>query len=150
MKVEIPYAHLLDDVAINKAELELTVETLPNDNPVLRNASQLVFTESIGDSVVVLTSDVLYSLGPTLSSGFNGFGGFPEKETDQGVSVQRYRMTLTQRFQAMVDNKSGSVKDQTVFLNVYPQSRSAMRAIFYGPQSATFPAKLALKYTKIR
>lgn len=150
MKVEIPYAHLLDDVAINKAELELTVETLPNDNPVLRNASQLVFTESIGDSVVVLTSDVLYSLGPTLSSGFNGFGGFPEKETDQGVSVQRYRMTLTQRFQAMVDNKSGSVKDQTVFLNVYPQSRSAMRAILYGPKSATFPAKLAVKYTKIR
>lgn len=150
MKVEIPYAHLLDDVAINKAELELTVETLPNDNPVLRNASQLVFTESIGDSVVVLTSDVLYSLGPTLNSGFNAFGGFPEKETDQGISIQRYHMTLTQRFQAMVDNQSGSVKDQTVFINVYPQSRSAMRAILYGPKSATFPAKLAVKYTKIK
>lgn len=150
LKVEIPYANLLDDIAINKAELELTAETLPGDNPLLRNASQLVFTESIGDTAVTLTSDVIYSLGPTLNSGFGAFGGFPEAETDQGVSVQRYRLTLTQRFQDMVDNASGSVKNQTVYLNVYPQSRSAMRAIFYGPRSPVFPAKLALKYTKVR
>lgn len=150
LKVEIPYANLLDDIAINKAELELTAETLPGDNPLLRNASQLVFTESIGDTAVTLTSDVIYSLGPTLNSGFGAFGGFPEAEMDQGVSVQRYRLTLTQRFQDMVDNASGSVKNQTVYLNVYPQSRSAMRAIFYGPRSPVFPAKLALKYTKVR
>ncbi|MCK6691496.1 MAG: DUF4270 domain-containing protein [Thermoanaerobaculia bacterium] len=150
LKVEIPYANLLDNIAINKAELELTVETLPGDNPLLRNASQLVFTESIGDTAVTLTSDVLYSLGPTLNSGFGAFGGFPEAETDQGVSVQRYRLTLTQRFQDMVDNTSGNIKNQTVFLNVYPQSRSAMRAIFYGPKSPVFPAKLSLKYTKVR
>ena len=150
MKVEIPYAHLLDDIAINKAELELTTETLPNDNPLLRSASQLVFTESIGDTITTLTSDVLYSLGPTLSSGFSGFGGYPLTETDQGVSVERYRLTLTERFQRMVDNQSGDIKNQTLFFNVYPQSRSAMRAIFYGPKSTTFPAKLTLKYTKIR
>ena len=150
LKVEIPYANLLDDIAINKAELELTVETLPGDNPLLRNAAQLVFTESVGDTTVTLTSDVIYSLGPTLNSGFGAFGGFPGAETDQGVSVQRYRLTLTQRFQDMVDNASGDIKGQTVYLNVYPQSRSAMRAIFYGPKSPVFPAKLALKYTKVQ
>lgn len=150
MKVEIPYANLLDNIAINKAELDLTVETLPGDNALLKNASQLVFTERIGDSTTTLTSDVIYSLGPTLSGGFSQFGGFASTETDQSVSVQRYRLTMTQRFQDMVDNTSGSIKDQTVYLNVYPQSRSAMRAIFYGPKSPTFPAKLALKYSKVR
>ncbi|MFN0013852.1 MAG: DUF4270 family protein [Saprospiraceae bacterium] len=150
VKVEIPYAHLLEDIAVNKAELELTAATLPNDNPNLKLADQLVFTEIIGDTVTTLTSDVLYSLGSTLTGGFNFFGGFAEKESPGGTAVDRYRMTLTRRFQKMVDNTSGSIKDQTLYVNVYPQSRSTKRAVFYGPKNTTFPAKLTVKYTRVR
>lgn len=152
LKMEVPYAHLLGNVAINKAELELTAEGLPGDNPLLRNVSQMIFTESAGnsdnDSLQII--DVLYSRGGTLTGGFVDFGGFPVAEKDQGVDVQRYRLTLTQRFQAMVDNESGDIKDQTLYINVYPQLLSAMRGVFYGPKSNTFPAKLTLKYTKVR
>lgn len=150
LKIEIPYAHLLDDIAINKAELELTAATLPEDDPKLRLADQTVFTEIIGDTVTTLTSDVLYSLGSTLTGGFSFFGGFPEKTIDGASTVDRYRLTLTRRFQAMVDNASGEIKKQTLYVNVYPQSRSATRAVFYGPKSTTFPAKLTLKYTRVR
>ena len=150
LKVEIPYAHLLGDVAINKAELELTAETLPNENPLLNTAKQLVLTESRGDTLKTLISDVLYSLGPSLNGGFGAFGGFPLSETDQGQNLKRYRLTVTQRFQAMVDNTSGDIKNQTLYLNVYPQSRSAMRAVLFGSKSVSFPAKLALKYTKVQ
>ncbi|MBK8923504.1 MAG: DUF4270 family protein [Saprospirales bacterium] len=150
LRVEIPYAHLLENIAVNKAELELTMLSLPGDNPLLTPAGQLVFTESIGDTTLTLTSDVLYSLGPTLNGGFTGFGGFPEMESDNGNMVERYRLTLTRRFQDMVDNQSGNVRDQTLYINVYPQSRSAQRAIFYGPRNSSYPAKLALKFTKVQ
>lgn len=150
LKIEIPYAHLLEDIAVNKAELELTAASLPNDNPNLKLADQLVFTEIIGDTLTTLTSDVLYSLGSTLTGGFSFFGGFPENESPGGTTIDRYRMTLTRRFQKMVDNTSGSIKDQTLYVNVYPQSRSTKRSVFYGPKNTTFPAKLALKYTIVR
>jgi hypothetical protein len=150
LKIEIPYAHLLDDIAVNKAELELTAASLPEDDPKLRLADQVVFTEIIGDTTTTLTSDVLYSLGSTLTGGFSFFGGFPEKTLDGANTVDRYRMTLTRRFQSMVDNASGDIKKQTLYVNVYPQSRSATRAVFYGPKSTTFPAKLTLKYTRVR
>ncbi|MBL7795453.1 MAG: DUF4270 family protein [Saprospiraceae bacterium] len=150
LKIEIPYAHLLDDIAVNKAELALTAASLPEDDPKLRLADQVVFTEIIGDTTTTLTSDVLYSLGSTLTGGFSFFGGFPEKTLDGANTVDRYRMTLTRRFQSMVDNASGDIKKQTLYVNVYPQSRSATRAVFYGPKSTTFPAKLTLKYTRVR
>lgn len=150
LKIEIPYAHLLDDIAVNKAELALTAAALPEDDPKLRLADQVVFTEIIGDTTTTLTSDVLYSLGSTLTGGFSFFGGFPEKTLDGANTVDRYRMTLTRRFQSMVDNASGDIKKQTLYVNVYPQSRSATRAVFYGPKSTTFPAKLTLKYTRVR
>lgn len=150
LKVEIPFANQLGSIAVNKAELDLTAASLPNDHPALETAKQLVFTELLGDTLVSLSSDVLYSLGPTLNSGFNLFGGYPETETDQGITLQRYRLTLTQRFQDMVDDRSGDLKKRTIFVNVYPQSRSAMRAILYGPKNSVFPARLALKYTKVQ
>jgi hypothetical protein len=150
LKVEIPYAHLLENIAVNKAELELSAVTLPGDNPLLGPVDQMVLTRSRGDTAITLTTDVLYSLGSALNGGFNAFGGFPETEMDNGMDVERYRLTLTRRFQDMVDNSTGDIKVQTVFINVYPQNRLAKRSVFYGPKSTIFPAKLSLKYTKVQ
>ncbi len=49
--------------------------------------------------------------------------------------------------QQIVDDTSGLPEKRTVYISVYPQNRSAMRSILYGPKNATFPAKLVLKYT---
>ncbi|MEI6408169.1 MAG: DUF4270 family protein [Bacteroidota bacterium] len=149
MKIEIPYANFLDHIAVNDARLVLTAASVPGDNALLKPADQLVFTESSGDTLYLFSSDVNYSLTPTGTGGFDVFGGIPLDETDNGVALTRYRLALSQRLQDMVDETTGDIKKKTIYLNVYPQNRSARRAIFYGPKSATYPAKIALKYTRL-
>lgn len=150
LKVEVPYADRFEDIAVNKAELVFSVANPNNDPGALLPADQLVSTESRGDTTFVLTSDVLFSLGITLSGGFAAFGGTPEIEILNNTAVNRYRLTATQRFQDMVDDTSGDVKNRTFYINVYPQRGSAMRTILHGPGSTSYPAKLELKYTRIK
>lgn len=150
LKVEIPYIDQLDNIAVNKAQLVLTSATLPNDNSLLTSARQLILTEFLGDSVFAFTSDVAYSLGPGLNQGFSLFGGFPIKETVNGTLVERYRLTMSQRLQDMVDDTSGDIKKKTVYINITPQSRVPNRSVMYGPKNTTFPAKLELKYTRVQ
>lgn len=151
LKVEVPYAHLLEDIAVNKAELTLTVESLDGDNPTLTPASQLLITENQGDSVNVLISDVFYSIAVSAISGFERFGGRPTKvDGENGVTVERYHLILTSHFQKMIDALPTNEGAKYFYINVYPQSQSAMRSILHGPTSTSYPAKLNLKYTRIK
>ncbi len=151
LQLEFPTANALNDLIVNKAELELTVATLPGDLPSLYPAEQLVLTQVQGDSTSVFTSDVLYSLGASFSEGFTRFGGYPESVLENGLQITRYRLSLSDVFQQIVDDDNSSdLKKRTLYLSVYPQNRSAQRAILYGPKSAVFPAKLNLKYTKLQ
>jgi len=148
VKVEFPYAHLLNDIAVNQAQLVLTVA---DEHPSLPPASQLFFTQLQGDSVFLLTSDVAYSFGSNLTGGFLSFGGTPKKVVDNGTTVTRYRLTLSETFQHFVDDDSSTdTKNRTVYLGVFPRSRTAGRAVLHGPKSLSFPAKLELKYTKVK
>ncbi|MBC7775548.1 MAG: DUF4270 family protein [Phycisphaerae bacterium] len=148
VKIEFPYAQFLDNIAVNQAQLVLTVA---DNHPTLTPASQLFFTQLQDDSLFVLTSDVAYSFGSNLTGGFSSFGGTPKKVVDNGTTVTRYRLTLSETFQHIVDDdNSTDTKNRTVYLGVYPRSRTAGRAVLYGPKSLTFPAKLELKYTKIK
>ena len=150
LKVEIPYIDQLDNIAVNKAQLVLTAASLPNDNPLLIPGRQLILTEFLGDSIFAFTSDVSYALGPALNQGFGFFGGTPVKENINGTLVDRYRLTLSQRLQNMVDDTSGNIKKKTVYVNITPQSRVPHRSVIYGPKNTTFPAKLELKYTRVQ
>ncbi len=148
VKVEFPNAQKLDKIAVNQAQLVLTVA---DETTHLSPASQLFFTQLQGDTVFVLTSDVAYSFGTNLTGGFFNFGGSPTKAVDNGVAVTRYRLTLSEVFQHIVDDDTSTdTKNRTVYLGVYPRSRTAGRAVLYGPKSMTFPAKLELTYTKVK
>lgn len=148
LKISFPYANLLNKVAVNKAQLVLTVA---DDDPYLVPANQLVFTESFGDTVYNFTSDVLYALGSTGNGSLKTFGGFPEKEFLNGnTTVTRYRMTMSEHFQHIIDDDAApDIKNRTIYVNVYPRNRQAQRAVLYGPGSIDFPAKLELKYTRV-
>jgi Domain of unknown function (DUF4270) len=148
VKIEFPNAQYLDRIAVNQAQLVLTVA---DNNPSLAPANQLFFTQLQGDSIFVLTSDVLYSFGPNLTGGFLNFGGMPKKVVDNGMSVTRYRLTLSELFQHIIDDdNSANAKKRTVYMGVYPRSRTAGRAVLFGPKSLSFPAKLELTYTKAK
>jgi hypothetical protein len=147
-KIEFPYAHLLNDIAVNQAQLVLTIA---EETPHLSPASQLFLTQLLPDTTFAVTSDVLYSFGSNLTGGFTSFGGSPKKVVDNGTTVTRYRLTMSEVFQHVVDDdNSTDTKNRTVYLGVYPRSRTAGRAVFYGPKSLTFPAKVELTYTKVQ
>lgn len=148
LRVVFPYANNFDNIAVNKAQLVLTAG---EDNPWLKPADQLILTEPRGDTATVFTSDVLYALGSTGTGSLAAFGGFPEKEILGSTTKTRYRLTLSDKFQSVVDDDNApDIRNRTVFVNVYPRTRSAKRIWFYGPKSSLFPAKLELKYTIIR
>lgn len=152
-KLEFPSVQLLNDIAVNQAILELTV--VNDETPLtLEPADQLFLTKLQGDTTFITTSDVAYSFGPTLTGGFINFGGTPKKGiAEDGSVVTRYRLTLSEEFQHFVDDdNSTDTKKRTVYLNVYPRSRTAGRVVFYGPQSANpdLKAKVKLKYTRLK
>jgi hypothetical protein len=149
VKIEFPYAHLLNKIAVNQAELVLHVA---DENTSLLPADQLFLTQySEEDTTFVLTSDVLYSFGSNLTGGFGDFGGDPNKVVINGTSVTQYRMSLSELFQHIVDDDASTdTKKRTVYMGVFPRSRTANRAVLYGPKSLSFPAKLELKYTLVK
>ncbi|MEO6760063.1 MAG: DUF4270 family protein, partial [Saprospiraceae bacterium] len=121
VKLEFPTANSLNDLIVNKADLEFTTASLPGDLPSLFPASQTILTQIQGDSTTVFTSDVLYSLGSTLSEGFTRFGGYPEQETVNGMVISHYHLSLSAIFQKMVDDTNTSTKNRTLYLSIYPQ-----------------------------
>jgi hypothetical protein len=141
LKLEFPTAQSLDKVLINKAELELSALS---STLLLSEASQLATYNKTTDSTYALTNDANYSL-TVGSNSFQYFGGFPEKEG----GVQKYRMTMTKRFQEMVDATDGDPKSRTIYIYVYPRQLSAARSIIYGVNNPTNPLKMKLKYTKL-
>ncbi len=151
VKIEIPYVDRLENIAVNEADLLLTVnEMLPNDLPaLLKPASQLVLSRSVADTAYDFTSDVYNSINAL--NNYTYFGGAPNKETESSGIVTRYHQNMSDYLQELVDLPAGSdIKKKTVYLNVNLQSRTAMRSILYGPKSTTYPAKLLLKYTRVK
>jgi hypothetical protein len=147
LKIELPYAaQLPSDVVINKAQLQLTSATVPGDNTTLFPlAGQLVLNE-FRDTALTAVPDLLYSLQNTSGTNFSLFGGQPEATVDNGTTVQRYLLTLSDYFQRAVEDSTRN----TLYLSVYPQSNSVRRAVFHGPSSPTFRARLVLKYSRIQ
>jgi hypothetical protein len=164
LKVEMPHVASINDVVINKAELVLTAlepasgaTALPGQlaitENVTRNLSRLdstVLKSLIGNYIQEPISDMYYSLGPTLNGGLGLFGGKPESTTIGGKTVKQYKMSLTDRFQAMVDDTKDNARLKTIYVKIYPNRSFASRAILFGPESTTFPAKIHLKYTNLK
>lgn len=161
IKVELPYASKLDNIIVNKAELVLTAQDPAN--PLLPIPGQLFLTESLNGRVLI-SSDSLTIKGllshvwriPTsdvtrsTDANYSIFGGQPTKETINGTMVSRYRLNLSERLQAAIDDTTGDPSKHIFFVNVFPQRTSTAGVVLHGPKSTTFPAKLELKYTRIR
>lgn len=161
VKVELPYISNLENIIVNKAELVLTAKE--PTSTWLPLPGQLFLTEALNGRVLI-SSDSLTIKGllsqvwriPTndvtrsTDSNYSVFGGHPEKETVNGASVTRYRLNLSKRLQAAVDDTSGDPVKRTFYINVFPQRTSVAGVAFYGPKSTQYPAKLELKYTRIR
>ncbi len=146
VKIELPFVKNLTNIAINQAELELTLlePSLPGDNLTLFPApSQLLLSKFVAaDKNTLFTSDVYAAAGTGLTGSFGNFGGDNDEEQ---TGVHKYRLNLSDHLQDMITGKEPNV----IYLNVFPTNQVVHRGIFVGTGgSATARAKINLKYSK--
>jgi|1048.fasta_scaffold00491_4 hypothetical protein len=141
MKVEFPTAAGLENIVVNKAELELNAL----DDPFFPVAGQLLAFDKTSDTTYIETPDVTYAF--TVSNGnYTLFGGKPQPTT---TGVKKYQLTLTKQFQDFVDATDNDPSKRTIYLSIAPQVLTAGRTVFYGANDPNYPVKLRLKYTKL-
>ncbi len=140
--VEFPYAEEIDDVIVNKAELEVFIAA-PEDSLLYPYPPQLIVTKKDSDGELVLIGDVLVSLNA--SGNFQVFGGTPTLDTDGVNSFYKYTLNLSGHFQDIIDG----IENEKIFISIFPREESATRVILGGSQNATQQMKLNLIYTKI-
>jgi hypothetical protein len=157
-RLEFPYLKNLGNIAINKAELEFTI----NDDADTKNSpplEQLVLLTSSGK----IADGNIANLGGTLTliptnaraiadvgqQGYSvtsfatipDFGGFPVTEN----GVRKYKMNITQQLQKMLNGSEGT----QLYLVPHFQYTKAGRVVLYGPKHSKYRAKVNLIFTKI-
>jgi hypothetical protein len=147
VRVDMPYIKSLAGKAlVNQADLVLYKATVPGDNVVsFPNAKQLALAEIEGDSLYDFIADVNYSTNNT-NGGFSLFGGNPVSVTENNIAVTKYKLSVPDYLQDVILGKN----DNKLYINLYPQVRTAERVVFYSPTSTQLKAKLNLKYTLIQ
>jgi Domain of unknown function (DUF4270) len=157
-RFEFPYLKTLGKIAINKAELELTINE-DADTKTLPAVKQLVIllgTAKIPEGNIVNLGGSLSFIGtngrPISDVGQPGysvtqfvtipdFGGYPVTEN----GVRKYKMNITQQLQKMLDGSEGT----QFFLAPHFQYNRGGRVVLYGPKHSKYRTRLNLIYTKI-
>ncbi|MBK7410444.1 MAG: hypothetical protein IPJ40_21715 [Saprospirales bacterium] len=138
MVLEFPDISLLENKLINRAELEFTVITLPEDmgyafDPV----SQLIVSEIKDDGTLAIIPDVSVGLArqdlPFL------FGG----NIDEEGMPQTYKMNLSAYF---IDLKNGDAGNR-ILITPLTRAELANRVVLCGPKHPDYPAKIKLSLT---
>jgi len=142
VKMTLPDLSSLGDVIINRAEIELTTASIPDDDISLYSPTeQLILTRLTEDGSRTSIDDVLFA-GTGAEAISEIFGG--NIVTDSSGNVQTYTMSIAAHLQRVLD---GEVAD-SIFLqpNLRPQFIS--RVAFKGANANENPARLRIFYTE--
>lgn len=139
IKIDIQNTDNLQNIIINKAELEFTVAELAGDDlEDYPPSNLLIATVKNSDDEFVFVRDVVI--------GSSSFGGVvTDAIDDQGENIQQYTMNISAHFQDIVDG----ISDGTIFLRAFPKQEQSSRVVVYGPGHSKYPMKLKLTYTKL-
>ena len=144
-KLSIPFAKNLQNIIVNKAELDFTVASmLPEDKSVFYEnpISNILISKKDEDGKLIVIAD----LSAAISAGnLNGvFGGNVEKVTKNNVVLQKYKMNITDHLQGIID---GLEISNDLYLTAISKAQRAERSILYGAGHSTYPIKLNVAYT---
>lgn len=149
IQIDFPHADNLGQIAVNKAELELTVANLPGDNENLDPSSR-IFAYFINDSgELEVIDDIAIDRGILTSlSAFDG--RLREEEDELGMTVQRYRLNLSTFFQKIAEGE----QEKTIYLQLalavnFTKEIIPSRSVLFGPGHSEYPMKLKLFYTEV-
>ena len=146
VKIEFPYLKSIGKVAINKAELELTV-VKDSKTDIFPAIDQLVLRTAQFSPVQDLSFDSNYGDGVSTRplERLTTSGGYVRTETVNGETVQKYYFNLSGHLQQMLEGKRGS----TLYITPHFKEEKSSRVVLYGPKSTKYRAKLNLHYTKV-
>ncbi len=144
VKMTLPDLSSLDNVIINRAEIELTLTSLPNDDISLYSPTeQLILSYAPdGDENVRTSIDDILFAGGNIDRIREGFGG--NIVTGSSGNVQTYKMSIASHLQRVLDGEI----DNILYLQPNLRSQSVARAAFKGAQAKENPAKLKIFYTE--
>jgi hypothetical protein len=139
VQIEIPYARNLGKIAVNKAELEFTINDKDGYKyPALEQLA--LYQIKAGAALDFITDFNTASTNTTIQGYFPYFGGTPQVLSGSYV----YRMNVTDYLQQIIAGKQGSIMTMTA----YNKTARLNRAILYGAGIAgARRAKLRLTYT---
>jgi Domain of unknown function (DUF4270) len=144
LKLEFPKAPNLNNVLINKAELQFYANN-PTLYPV---ATQILALTQNSSEVFSRVSDANYSL--QIADTYALFGGRPQKVS---TDIVKYQMTLTDHFQSIAKDTTSDPLKRSIYLNFESSDNAQLlissRTMIYGPGDATYPLKVRIKYTKL-
>ena len=144
-KLEIQDASTLQNVIINKAEIEFTLATLTEDNPILSDdpISQLLIGIKNADGELELIGDV----NQAISGGNIGiFGGSPiDVSTNSNNPIFKYKMNITSYLQDLVD---GEYENAEIYIYPAISAERPQRSVLFGPGHSEHPARLYVTYTE--
>jgi hypothetical protein len=144
IKVSLPGLRNLDNILINKAELEFYAAELPEDSVSLYpRVRQLINGTRNDEGDVVNSEDVSTIL--QLFGVLTPFGG-NLTTVDSAGGIMRYRMNITASLQ---DIYKGAT-DNEFLVTAFPKSSIPNRVILYGPGHPTHPVRLRLTYTNVQ
>jgi hypothetical protein len=144
IKISLPGLKNLDDILINKAELEFYTAQLADDSLSLYpRVRQLINAVRNDEGDVVNSEDVSTIL--SLFGLLTPFGG-NLTTVDSAGGIMRYRMNITASLQ---DIYKGATENEFL-VTAFPKSSIPNRVILYGPGHSTYPVRLRLTYTVVQ
>ncbi len=155
---EITFPNLggFENIVVNKAELELTVATIDENNTALYPLTQQLVASQLNDTDREILSDVRSALFANAPIRTEVFGGIPVIETENGVTLTKYKINISGYFQQIIEgtsvngfNLSAGVEQTSFYFQLPPKPSDPSRVVFYGPNHPTHPLKLNLTYTKL-
>ena len=137
--LEFPYVTSLEDKLVNKAELELPIILLPDDDPVNGPLEQIIAYEIFEDGTFRQVDDVDFAINRAGPESFSDiFGGTVEPD-------DVYRLNISVHFQNMI---RGAVTNK-MLIRTTPKKGQAARVVLGGPQNGFSAAKLNLTFTNL-
>ncbi len=143
IKLEIPNLDAFKGAVVNKAEIEVFVANLQEDEPAAYPpVEQLIITAPNSQGQLVAIDDIEIILAQRLSlSGL--FGGVPEEGTN-GAPV-RYTMNISTHLQEVLE---GTVENE-LYILPFRKAETASRTVLYGAKHPQYGVRLKLAFTKL-
>ncbi len=155
-QITFPDLSGLENIIVNKAELELTVAELAGDNTDLYPLTDQLVASQLNNEEREILSDVRSALFANSPIRPGIFGGVPIVETANGATITKYKINISSYFQQIVEgtsdsgfNLSSGVEQTNFYFQLPPKPSDPSRVIFYGPNHPVHPLKLNLTYTKL-